>query len=106
MGGSQISKKTKKQRKQNKTKKTTHKSQEVLVAKKIYNQHSGGRGRQISEFEASVVYRVNSRIARATQSNPVSKNKKRFIKPLHKVMVIRNNCCVQRFSYVWSCFVL
>ena len=64
--------------KQNKTKqnkKTTHKSQVVLVAKKIYNQHSGGRGRQISEFEASVVYRVNSRIARATQSNPVSKKK-------------------------------
>jgi hypothetical protein len=32
----------------------------------------GGRGRQISEFE---VYRVSSRTARATQRNPVSKNK-------------------------------
>jgi hypothetical protein len=32
------------------------------------------RGRQISEFEASLVYRVSSRIARATQRNPVSKN--------------------------------
>ena len=31
----------------------------------------GGRGRQISEFEASLVYRVSSRIARATQRNPV-----------------------------------
>jgi hypothetical protein len=30
--------------------------------------------RQISEFEASLVYRVNSRTARATQRNPVSKN--------------------------------
>jgi hypothetical protein len=36
----------------------------------------GGRGRQISEFEASLVYRVNSRTARAIQRNPVSKNKK------------------------------
>jgi hypothetical protein len=37
----------------------------------------GGRGRQISEFEASLVYRVSSRTARATQRNPVSKNQKR-----------------------------
>jgi hypothetical protein len=36
-----------------------------------------GRGRQISEFEASLVYRVNSRTARATQRNPVSKNQKK-----------------------------
>jgi hypothetical protein len=36
----------------------------------------GGRGRQISEFEASLVYRVISRIARATQRTPVSENKK------------------------------
>jgi hypothetical protein len=35
----------------------------------------GGRGRQISEFEACLVYRVSSRTARATQRNPVSKNK-------------------------------
>ena len=35
----------------------------------------GGRSRQISEFEASLVYRVWSRTARATQRNPVSKNK-------------------------------
>jgi hypothetical protein len=33
------------------------------------------RGRQISEFKASLVYRVSSRTARATQRNPVSKNK-------------------------------
>jgi hypothetical protein len=33
----------------------------------------GGRGRRISEFEASLVYKVSSRIARATQRNPVSK---------------------------------
>ena len=33
----------------------------------------GGRGRRISEFEASLVYRVSSRTGRATQRNPVSK---------------------------------
>jgi hypothetical protein len=36
----------------------------------------GHRGRQISEFEASLVYRMSSRTARATQRNPVLKNKK------------------------------
>ena len=30
-----------------------------------------------SEFEASLVYRVSSRTARATQRNPVSKNRKK-----------------------------
>jgi hypothetical protein len=35
----------------------------------------GGRGRLISEFEASLVYKVSSRTARAIQRNPVSKNK-------------------------------
>jgi hypothetical protein len=38
----------------------------------LKSQHSGGRGRQISEFEASLVYRGSSRTARATQRNPVS----------------------------------
>jgi hypothetical protein len=42
----------------------------------LYSKHLGGRGRQISEFEASLVYRVSSRTARATQRNPVSKKKK------------------------------
>jgi hypothetical protein len=37
----------------------------------------GGRGRQISEFEASLVYKVSSRTARDTQRNPVSKNQKK-----------------------------
>jgi hypothetical protein len=36
----------------------------------------GSRGRWISEFEASLVYRVSSRTSRATQRNPVSKNQK------------------------------
>jgi hypothetical protein len=36
----------------------------------------GGRGRQISEFKASLVYRVSSRTARAIQRNPVLKKKR------------------------------
>jgi hypothetical protein len=35
----------------------------------------GGRCRQISEFQASLVYRVSFRTARTTQRNPVLKNK-------------------------------
>jgi hypothetical protein len=37
----------------------------------------GGKGRRISEFKASLVYKVTSRTARATQRNPVSKNRKK-----------------------------
>jgi hypothetical protein len=37
----------------------------------------GGRGRRISEFKASLVYRVSSRTAKATQRNPVLKNQKK-----------------------------
>jgi hypothetical protein len=50
-----------------------------VVAHAFKSQHSGGRGRQISEFEASLVYRVSFRTARAIQRNPVSKNKKQKI---------------------------
>jgi hypothetical protein len=35
-----------------------------------------GKGRQISEFEASLVYRVSSRTARAMQKNPDLKKTK------------------------------
>ena len=34
-------------------------------------------GRWISEFEASLVYRVSSKTARGTQRNPVSENNKK-----------------------------
>jgi hypothetical protein len=43
----------------------------------LLSQHSGGRGRQISEFKASLVYKVSSRTARAIQRNPVLKTQKR-----------------------------
>jgi len=42
------------------------------INRKPRAQHSGGRGRQISEFKAVQVYRSSSRTARATQRNPVS----------------------------------
>jgi hypothetical protein len=41
----------------------------------------GDRGRWISEFEASLVYRVSSRTARTTQRNPISKNNNNNKKP-------------------------
>jgi hypothetical protein len=41
-----------------------------------------GRERQaISEFEASLLYKVSSRTARAIQRNPVSKNQKKKKNP-------------------------
>jgi hypothetical protein len=43
----------------------------------LESQHSGGRGRRISEFEASLLYRVSSRTARVIQRNPVSENQKK-----------------------------
>jgi hypothetical protein len=44
----------------------------LMTSTEPSRQHTGGRGRRI---EASLVYRVSSRTARATQRNPVSKNK-------------------------------
>jgi hypothetical protein len=46
-----------------------------MMAHAFNPSNSGGRGRWISEFEASLVYRVSSMTARAIQRNPVSKNK-------------------------------
>jgi hypothetical protein len=43
-------------------------------------QHSGGRGRRISEFEVSLGYKVSSRTARAIQRNPVSKKQEQKTK--------------------------
>jgi hypothetical protein len=50
----------------------------------------GGRGRWISEFKASLVYRVSSRTARATQRNPVSKKNKKEEKKREKKNERRN----------------
>jgi hypothetical protein len=48
---------------------------------KMKRKHSRCRGRQVSEFKASLVYKVSSRTARAIQRNPVSKNKQTNKKP-------------------------
>jgi hypothetical protein len=53
----------------------------------------GGRGRWISEFKASLVYKVSSRTARAIQRNPVlakPKNQKRKRKTKTKEFTDRN----------------
>jgi hypothetical protein len=44
----------------------------------------GGRGRLISEFEASLVYKMSSRTAGAIQRNPVSKKEKKNINKKQK----------------------
>ena len=50
----------------------------------LESQHSGGRSRQISESLASLVYRPSSKIARATQRNPVSQKQKQKQKQRNK----------------------
>jgi hypothetical protein len=51
-----------------------------------------GRGRCISEFEASLVYRVSSRTTRATQRNPVSKTKQ------NKEHVLKTSAVIMLFQ--------
>ena len=47
----------------------------------LYSQHSGDKGRCISESEASLVYRVGSGAARATQGISVSDKQTRKVDP-------------------------
>jgi hypothetical protein len=51
----------------------------------------GGRARRISEFEASLVYKVSSRTARATQRNPVSKKENQKRKKPKKTTTTKQN---------------
>jgi hypothetical protein len=48
---------------------------QAVVAHAFNPRTWGGRGRWISEFEASLVYRVSSRTTRTIQRNHVSKTK-------------------------------
>jgi hypothetical protein len=57
-------------------------SQNLLDSEPGMVAHTFDPSRQISEFEASLVYKVSSWIARAIQRNPVSKNKKKKKKNL------------------------
>jgi hypothetical protein len=58
----------------------------------------GGRDRRISEFEASLVYKVSSRTARAIQRNPVSKNQ---TKQKTKTNYIYINICIY-ITYIYE----
>jgi len=51
-----------------------HPMSPVMVANDFI-QNLGGRDRQISEFRASLVYRVSSKTARSIERNPVLKKK-------------------------------
>jgi hypothetical protein len=60
----------------------------------------GGRDRQISEFKASLVYRVSSGTARAIQRKPVLKKQKN--KQTKRFIYFYLCVCV----YVYRCYVL
>ena len=61
--------------------------------------HSGGRGKRISAFKASLVHRGNFRTARATQRNPVSKQQKIY----KKAQPALSHCCVPE-AWTVMCF--
>lgn len=49
---------------------------QVVVVHALKSQHLEGRGRWISEFEMSLIYKESSKTAKTiTKRNPVSKNK-------------------------------
>jgi hypothetical protein len=56
----------------------------------------GGRGRWISEFKASLVYKVSSRTASAIQRNPVSKKEKKKKKKKKKIMIAPSGSSIPR----------
>jgi hypothetical protein len=55
------------------------------------SQHSGGRGRWISEFEASLVYRVEFQDRQGYTENPDLKNKTTITK---KNFLLKTKCTV------------
>jgi hypothetical protein len=59
-----------------------------------------GRGRQISKFKASLVYKVSSRTVRVIQRNPVLKNKKIKTKTKIKGNLIKTNA--QHIQNLWD----
>jgi hypothetical protein len=64
----------------------------------------GGRGRWISEFQDSLVYKVSSRTARATQRNPVSKNQKKKKKKKKKEKEYITSSCFLAYlnAYIYA----
>jgi hypothetical protein len=63
-----------------------------------------GRGRWISKFEASQVYRVSSRTARATQRNPVLKKTKNKNKNKNKTQKQTNKQTKKFIGILWQNF--
>jgi hypothetical protein len=63
----------------------------------------GGRHRWISEFEASLVYRVSSRTARAPQRKPVSKNQTKKKKKRKKKKKKRNKEHKEKREFKFNC---
>jgi hypothetical protein len=57
----------------------------------------GGRDRQISEFEASLVYKVSSRTAKTIKRNPVSKSQKK------KKDIFANETCLYNTTEHEAC---
>jgi hypothetical protein len=64
-----------------------------------------GRGRRISEFEASLVYKVSSKTARATQRNPVSTNKTKQNKHIYRwsIAILVNPSSLRRMRQEDCC---
>jgi hypothetical protein len=62
----------------------------ITQARQLNPALGGERQADLSEFEASLIYRVSSRTARATQRNPVSKKDKtnKFLKIKNKKSVM------------------
>ena len=65
-----------------------------MVAHACNHSTLGGRGRRISEFEVSLVYRVNSRTTRAIQRNPVSKKPNPKNQPQQAAELHSSGCVV------------
>jgi hypothetical protein len=65
-----------------------------------------GRQRQISEFKASLVYKVSSRTTRATQRNPVLKKlKKKPKKKKKKTLKKKNPKKKKNYTILISVFI-
>jgi hypothetical protein len=58
----------------------------------------GGRDRQISEFEARLVYKVSSRTAKTTEKpcleKPKEKEKKKKRERDYRVLITKRNICI------------
>jgi hypothetical protein len=68
------------------------------VVAHTFNPSTWEADRRISEFEASLVYKVSSRTARAIQRNPVSKNQKKKEKKRKKKPKPKQNKTKQKLG--------